>query len=148
MDNIEFQKEMVPIYNKIVIEKNVGFPIIPLRSYSEYYTLYNYIYNGIIYKFFLQIEKKEVLSYEEYIDLCEGYLNSSVFFGVKTIYYGEAMILTSSKYTVENGSVITPIYDLDVKRLEERPNIPFTKEQLEKSDAIIKESERWLARKE
>ena len=96
MDSIQFEMEVVPIYNKIEITQNEGFKISPFDDYSQYKTLYDYIYLGIIYKFLLKVENKEILSYEEFLDLCDDFISSRMFDGIKTVSYGRTEILTAT----------------------------------------------------
>jgi len=140
MNSIQFEMEMIPVYNKIEITQNVGFPISPFDEYSQYETLYDYIYLGIIYQFLLKVENKDILSYDEFLDLCDDFISSRMFDGVKTVSYGKTDILTATSYSEDDGSVITPVYGSNINKLNKPTNIKEKKEDREKALDIIAKS--------
>lgn len=120
INTTSFRTILVPTFNKIVVERGEAFHIRPDFNSEDFDALFNNIYHGIIYNFFLQLEEKEILSYEEYTYLYEHYLQILIFDGVKTVIYGESTILTASSFSKKSGSYITPLYKRDTLRIHNK----------------------------
>lgn len=145
MDAITFEMEIIPIFNKFKIEKDKTFHIRAMDNVDQYESLFAYIYHGILYNFFLQVEKKEMLSYDEFLYLSKTYLSFNIFYGEKTVQYGETDVLTVSKYDEENGSYITPIYGSKINRLSKTPRIMNSKEKEDEIARKIEEADRFCS---
>jgi hypothetical protein len=124
IDEEKFEKELLPIFEKIKFSSADPFRIPPLKNIKEYDSFFYFIFHGAIYKTLLTIKEKDKLSHSEYIELYERCITNEVFNGETTVFYHKEPILKISKYKDEaSGLTAEQIFPLYTQTIENDMNI-------------------------
>ena len=152
IDSRLFERELVPIFEKMTITVDVPFYIPSMSDINEYDSLFYNIFHGIVYNFFLKIEKKERLTYDEYKYLYDSCIKVDVFNGEKTVYYGFSPIIVISNYNEKETDriceYITPIYENKIKRVVNKRTtilMPSEEEDKNKMKDILDKSKDFIS---
>lgn len=133
----KFEKEVVPLFEKIKFSSNDPFLIPALKDQEEYNYLFYTIFHGAVYKTLLTIKNKKVFSYNEYMDLYNRCITTEVFGGETTIFYFKNPILKVSTYKDKITNLTSEaIYPLYQKTIENDMNIL---NKIKKDEALNKD---------
>lgn len=116
MNAIEFEMDIVPIFNKLEVNKDESFHVVSLDNKEEFDNMYFIIYHGVLYNLLLKLENKDILEYNEFQNLVDTYFSFSLHEGIKTVFYGEQSVMTVSPYDEDKGVFITPVFNSDIKK--------------------------------
>lgn len=124
IDKKEFEDNYRPSFENMTVVINRPFYIKPMKEIKDYENAFDLLFHGILYNFFIKIENKNWLSFEEYKDLYKSCITTEVFNGETTLFYGDEEVLVISDYyddtLLKNGvyEYLTPVYKDSIKKAE------------------------------
>jgi hypothetical protein len=117
INKVKFEKELMPLFDKVFFSSNEPFIIPAFQDEKEYNSFFYFIYHASIYKTISFIHNKKI-NFEEYLDIFKRYIYDETARGSTIIYYQKKPILKIEPYKNKDNVTTEAIFPLYKKLID------------------------------